>query len=48
MTAEGVQNWRAISDGVCAFHATGSFAESMRLSESISRIDGVATVGGRG
>jgi len=30
--AEGVENWRVVSDGGCAFYATASLAASARLS----------------
>jgi len=41
MAADGVERWRVISDGACAFYPTGSLAESVRLVEAIGRIDGI-------
>ena len=39
--AEGADDWRVLAEGACAFFRTGSFAESARLIESISRLAGV-------
>jgi len=36
LEAEGVEDWRVISDGACAFFRTGSFAESARFVQAIS------------
>lgn len=41
LAAEGVENWRVISDGACAFYATDSFEASARLVDAIARIDGI-------
>jgi len=41
LAAEGVENWRVISDGACAFYATTSFADASRLASAISAIDGI-------
>ena len=32
---EGVEDWRLVSDGACAFFRTGSLAESARLVRAI-------------
>jgi 4a-hydroxytetrahydrobiopterin dehydratase len=39
--AEGVEDWRVIGEGVCAYFHTGSFAAGARLVEAISRLDGL-------
>jgi 4a-hydroxytetrahydrobiopterin dehydratase len=39
--AEGVEDWRVIGDGACAFFRTGSFAASSRLVQAISELPGV-------
>ena len=39
--AEGVERWRVISDGACAFYPTASFQASVRLVEAIRGIDGI-------
>ena len=36
LDADGVENWRVISDGACAFYHTGSFAESAGLVDAIA------------
>lgn len=41
LKAEGVESWRVISDGACAFYRTGSFAESANLVEAIGQIEGI-------
>ena len=41
LAADGVENWRVISDGACAFYATDSFAASVRLVAAIGQIDGI-------
>ena len=40
--ADGAENWRVLAEGACAFFRTGSFAESARLVDAMSRLDGVA------
>jgi 4a-hydroxytetrahydrobiopterin dehydratase len=39
--ADGLGDWRVVSDGGCAFYPTASLAESARLVEAIADIDGV-------
>ncbi len=39
--AEGLDEWRVLSEGACIFFRTGSFAESARLVGAISEIAGV-------
>jgi len=39
--AEGVQDWRVLSEGACAFFRTGSFAEAGRFVEAIGQLDGL-------
>jgi 4a-hydroxytetrahydrobiopterin dehydratase len=39
--AEGVEGWRIITDGACAFYPTASFQASMRLVEAIGGIEGI-------
>ena len=39
--AEGVEGWRIISVGACAFYPTGSFEASARLVEAIRGIAGI-------
>ena len=41
INANGVENWRVISDGACAFYPTGSFAESAKLVDAIGHIEGI-------
>lgn len=41
LVAEGVENWRVISDGACAFYPTASFQASAQLVEAIGGIDGI-------
>ena len=36
--AEGVQDWRVLGDGACAFFRTDSFAASARLVEAIAEV----------
>jgi 4a-hydroxytetrahydrobiopterin dehydratase len=38
---EGVEEWRVVGDGACAFFATGSFAESARLVQAIGELPGL-------
>jgi 4a-hydroxytetrahydrobiopterin dehydratase len=37
----GVEEWRVIGDGACAYYRTRSFAVSARLVEAISQLPGV-------
>jgi 4a-hydroxytetrahydrobiopterin dehydratase len=39
--SEGVEDWRVIGDGACAYFRTGSFAASARLVQAISQLPGV-------
>src|SRR5215510_2543894 len=39
--SEGVEDWRVIGDGACAYFRTVSFAASARLVEAISQLPGV-------
>jgi 4a-hydroxytetrahydrobiopterin dehydratase len=39
--AGGTEDWRVISDGMCAFFRTGSFAESARFVQAIGTVEGV-------
>lgn len=39
--AEGVEDWRLLSEGATAFFRTHSFAESARFVQAISELDGV-------
>jgi 4a-hydroxytetrahydrobiopterin dehydratase len=39
--SEGVEEWRVIGDGACAYFPTGSFAASARLVQAISQLPGV-------
>jgi 4a-hydroxytetrahydrobiopterin dehydratase len=39
--SEGVEDWRVIGDGACAYFRTRSFAESARLVQAISELPGV-------
>jgi 4a-hydroxytetrahydrobiopterin dehydratase len=39
--AEGVEGWRIISDGACAFYPTASFQASAGLVDAIGGIDGI-------
>jgi 4a-hydroxytetrahydrobiopterin dehydratase len=38
---EGLQDWRVLSDGACAFFRTGSFADAVRLMQAIGDLDGL-------
>lgn len=40
--SEGVEDWRVIGDGACAYFQTGSFAAGARLVQAISQLPGVA------
>jgi 4a-hydroxytetrahydrobiopterin dehydratase len=37
----GVEDWRALGEGVCAFFRTGSFADGARLVTAIGELDGL-------
>jgi len=39
--AEGVEDWRVVGDGACAYFRTGSFARGARLVQAISELPGV-------
>ena len=39
--ADGVEDWRVLSEGACAYFRTGSFAAGARLVRAISELDGV-------
>lgn len=39
--AEGVEDWRVIGDGACAYFRTGTFAAGARLVQAISDLPGV-------
>ena len=39
--AEGVEDWRVVGDGVCAFFRTGSFAAGVRLVRAIGELAGL-------
>ena len=39
--SEGVDDWRVIGDGACAYFRTGSFAASARLVQAIGQLHGV-------
>jgi 4a-hydroxytetrahydrobiopterin dehydratase len=39
--SDGVEDWRVIGDGACAYFRTGSFAASVRLVQAISQVPGV-------
>ena len=39
--ADGVEGWRVVGDGACAFFPTGSFAESARLVQTIGELPGL-------
>ena len=39
--AEGLEDWRVLSEGACVFFRTGSFADSARLVGAIAEIAGV-------
>jgi 4a-hydroxytetrahydrobiopterin dehydratase len=39
--AEGVEDWRVVGDGACAYFRTGSFAAGARLVQAISEVPGV-------
>jgi 4a-hydroxytetrahydrobiopterin dehydratase len=39
--SEGVEDWRVLGDGACAYFRTGSLAEAARLVQAISELPGV-------
>ena len=39
--AEGVEEWRVLSEGACAYFRTGSFATGARLVQAIGELDGL-------
>ena len=39
--ADGVEDWRVLSEGACAYFRTGSFAAGARLVQVISELDGL-------
>jgi 4a-hydroxytetrahydrobiopterin dehydratase len=39
--ADGVEDWRVLSEGACAFFRTGSFRAGARLVQAIGELDGV-------
>jgi 4a-hydroxytetrahydrobiopterin dehydratase len=39
--SEGVEDWRVIGDGACAFFRTGSFTAGARLVQALSELPGV-------
>jgi 4a-hydroxytetrahydrobiopterin dehydratase len=41
LQSDGVEDWRVVSDGACAFFATGSFAESAAFATAIAALPGI-------
>ncbi len=39
--ADGVEDWRVLGEGACAYFRTGSFAAGARLVQAISELPGV-------
>lgn len=39
--ARGVEDWRVVGDGACAFFRTGSFATGARLVQEIGKLSGI-------
>jgi len=39
--SEGVEEWRVLGDGACAYFRTGSFAAGARLARAIGELPGV-------
>jgi 4a-hydroxytetrahydrobiopterin dehydratase len=39
--SDGVEDWRVLSEGACAFFRVGSFAEAGTFVEEVSRLDGL-------
>ena len=37
--ADGVQDWRVVGEGACAYFQTGSFAAGVRLAQAIGELD---------
>ena len=40
--SEGVEDWRVLGDGACAYFRTGSFAAGARLVQAVSALPGIA------
>jgi 4a-hydroxytetrahydrobiopterin dehydratase len=38
--ADGLEDWRVLGDGACAFFRAGSMADGARLAQAIARLDG--------
>jgi 4a-hydroxytetrahydrobiopterin dehydratase len=43
LQSEGVEDWRVVSDGGCAFFRTASLAESAGLVDAMARVPGSRT-----
>jgi 4a-hydroxytetrahydrobiopterin dehydratase len=41
LEADGVEDWRVLNDGACAYFGTGSFAAGARLALAIGDLDGL-------
>jgi 4a-hydroxytetrahydrobiopterin dehydratase len=41
LQSEGVEDWRVVSDGGCAFFRTASLAESAGLVDAMARVPGL-------
>jgi 4a-hydroxytetrahydrobiopterin dehydratase len=39
--AGGVEDWRVLGEGACAYFRTGSFAAGARLVQAIGELDGL-------
>jgi 4a-hydroxytetrahydrobiopterin dehydratase len=39
--ADGVEDWRVLGEGACAYFRTGSFAAGARLAQAIGELDGL-------
>src|SRR5436853_7796638 len=39
--SEGVEDWRVVGEGACAYFRTGSFAAGTRIVQAISELDGL-------
>jgi len=39
--SQGVEDWRVIGYGACAYFRTGSFAASVRLVQAIAQLPGI-------
>ena len=46
--ADGVQDWRVLSEGACAYFRTGSLAAGSRLVQAISELEHRRASPGRG